>query len=249
MNTVQSKKRVAIMIDGENVPASTMSKIEAIATSLGDVQLRRVYGNFANGANGEWIDHSKDHPLDVRQVTPSKNKKNTTDIALAVETVEIVLRKGFDCVCIASNDRDFQPLVEFLRKEGAEVHGFGGDAADLKLRNSCSKYHIVLNTRKAAATSSEKVEKPTAAATKAKPPQEPSKSEAAKWAKVREALNELAKQREWVALPELATVLSKAKLQPASFGSRSWLQVFKKDSRFAVEKIAGSTQSQVRLVA
>lgn len=247
MNTPEIKKRVAIMIDGDNVPASTMSKIEAIATRLGDVQLRRVYGNFANGAHSDWIDHARSHPLDARQVTPSKNKKNATDITLAIEAVDIVLRDRFDCVCIVSNDRDFQPLVEFIRREGTEVHGFGSAAADRKFQASCTKFHVVLKSKNSPPHPKESKAK----ASKPKPTKavKAPKPDDAHWTKVREALNALAPQREWVPLPKLATVLGQAKLQPEAFGSKRWLQVFKQNDRFVVEKIAGSTQSQVRLVA
>jgi uncharacterized protein (TIGR00288 family) len=249
MITEVTKKRVAIMIDGENLPASVLPKIERVAMALGDIQVRRVYGNFASGAHSEWIVHAQNHPLDVRQVTPSKHGKNATDITLAVEAVEIMLRKGFECLCIASGDRDFQPLVSFIRSEGREVHGFGSDAADQKLRNSCTKYHVVLVASKSSANSSKVGTKVKATPTKPEEARNLPRTDDAHWSKVREALSAIAKQREWVPLPELATVLGQAKLQPATFGSKSWLQVFKKDSRFVVEKIAGSTQSQIRIAA
>jgi 2-C-methyl-D-erythritol 2,4-cyclodiphosphate synthase len=47
--------------------------------------------------------------------------KNSTDIALAVDTMELVMRERPDVLAIASSDSDFAPLVTRVREKGWEL--------------------------------------------------------------------------------------------------------------------------------
>jgi len=51
--------------------------------------------------------------------------KNSTDIALAVDAIDLVLAERPDVVVIASSDSDFAPLVHRLREKGCVVRGIG----------------------------------------------------------------------------------------------------------------------------
>ncbi len=51
--------------------------------------------------------------------------KNSTDIALAVDAMDLVIAERPDVVAIVSSDSDFTPLVGRLREKGAWVRGFG----------------------------------------------------------------------------------------------------------------------------
>jgi uncharacterized protein (TIGR00288 family) len=51
--------------------------------------------------------------------------KNSTDIALAVDAMDLVLAERPDVVVIASSDSDFAPLVHRLREKGCVVRGLG----------------------------------------------------------------------------------------------------------------------------
>jgi hypothetical protein len=51
--------------------------------------------------------------------------KNSTDIALAVDAIDLTLAERPDVVVIASSDSDFAPLVSRLREKGCRVIGVG----------------------------------------------------------------------------------------------------------------------------
>ena len=51
--------------------------------------------------------------------------KNSTDIALAVDAIEIAVNERPDVVVIASSDSDFAPVVARLRERGCRVVGLG----------------------------------------------------------------------------------------------------------------------------
>jgi hypothetical protein len=51
--------------------------------------------------------------------------KNSTDIALAVDALDLVLAERPDVVVLVSSDSDFAPLVIRLREKGCRVCGIG----------------------------------------------------------------------------------------------------------------------------
>jgi hypothetical protein len=50
---------------------------------------------------------------------------NATDIAMAIDAVELVLRQPVDEVVIVSSDMDYSPLIVRLRELGCRVTGYG----------------------------------------------------------------------------------------------------------------------------
>jgi hypothetical protein len=58
--------------------------------------------------------------------------KNSTDIALAVDAIDLVISERPDVVVLVSSDSDFAPLVIRLREKGCRVEGIGqeGKTAD-----------------------------------------------------------------------------------------------------------------------
>jgi hypothetical protein len=51
--------------------------------------------------------------------------KNSTDIALAVDAIDLVIAERPDVVVLVSSDSDFAPLVIRLREKGCRVCGIG----------------------------------------------------------------------------------------------------------------------------
>ena len=44
--------------------------------------------------------------------------RNATDIALAIDAIDLLHERAIDTFCIVSNDRDYEPLAARLRKSG-----------------------------------------------------------------------------------------------------------------------------------
>jgi hypothetical protein len=63
--------------------------------------------------------------LSIRPMVNLAAGKNSTDIALAVDAIDLVLAERPDVVVIASSDSDFAPLVSRLREKGCRVEGIG----------------------------------------------------------------------------------------------------------------------------
>ena len=63
--------------------------------------------------------------LQIKPMVNLSTGKNSTDIALAVDAIDLVLAERPDVVAIASSDSDFAPLVARLREKGCRVVGIG----------------------------------------------------------------------------------------------------------------------------
>jgi len=63
--------------------------------------------------------------LSIRPMVNLSTGKNSTDIALAVDAIDLAIAERPDVVVIVSSDSDFAPLVIRLREKGCRVEGIG----------------------------------------------------------------------------------------------------------------------------
>lgn len=111
---------VAVMIDCDNVAPEIVDFALLMAAQAGRVTLRRGYGNRTTLGNS-WQEAL------VRQAfTPCLQfqyaaKKNTSDIALALDALEALFDQRADIFCLVTSDSDFAYLCRKLRERGATV--------------------------------------------------------------------------------------------------------------------------------
>ncbi|RZT94915.1 NYN domain-containing protein [Rivibacter subsaxonicus] len=114
--------RTALLIDADNVKVELVAEVLAI---LGReprlLQHRRAYGSVQKAV--EFAELARDHA--IRFLPSTFAGPNSTDLALAIDAVELLLRQPMDEVVLVSSDTDFAPLVVRLRELGARVIGFG----------------------------------------------------------------------------------------------------------------------------
>lgn len=125
-------KRVAVLVDGENLSATRAGHIIMGAAHFGSLTIRRVYGNAArlpqwDAAPGFHLIHSG-------------SGKNATDLLLTVEAMALIHDRLADMLVIASSDRDFSHLATHLRERGTEVVGMGEATASPVFRKACTKF-------------------------------------------------------------------------------------------------------------
>ena len=117
--------QIALLIDADNATASRIDVILGELSRLGETNVRRAYGNWTKTGLKSWQEVLHENAIrPVQQFDPSKGK-NASDIALAVDAVEILHTQRPDAFALVSSDADFTPLVMHLREHGAHVYGFG----------------------------------------------------------------------------------------------------------------------------
>lgn len=112
-------KNMAVFIDADNLSnATALDHVFAELQSRAErISYRRAYGRPESLKAIEAVlwRHG------VRPVSNLVTSKVTTDIALTIDAVESVCRRGFDTVVICSGDADFVPLATWLREQGCSV--------------------------------------------------------------------------------------------------------------------------------
>ena len=106
---ISKKQRVAVLVDGDNFPFSEARKLEAMAATMGEVIIRRVFGDVKKV--GGWPEAASYQML---HCDSSSGKKNLADMQLAVVALDLAHRGLATGFVIASDDRDFEPVIQYL---------------------------------------------------------------------------------------------------------------------------------------
>lgn len=115
-------RRVALLIDADNVSADVIEQaVQRTAAEHGAIHVRRAYCNAETAVKQQGLFKR----LRVRPMVNLSAGKNSTDIALAVDAIDLVIAERPDLVVLVSSDSDFAPLVIRLREKGCRVCGIG----------------------------------------------------------------------------------------------------------------------------
>jgi hypothetical protein len=118
----QNRTRVALLIDADNLSGDVIEQaIAHLMKSFGSIDFRRAYSSPQ-----KVIEHTelfRRHA--IRPMVNVPTGKNSTDIALAVDAIDLAISERPDVVVIASSDSDYAPLAQRLREKGCRVLGIG----------------------------------------------------------------------------------------------------------------------------
>ncbi len=133
-------ENIALLIDADNSPSKFIQEILTELARYGKVNIRRAYGNWTSSNLKSWEAIIQDHAIQPIQQYDLTKGKNATDIALAIDAMDILYTKNTDAFCVVSSDCDFTPLVTRLLSEGKFVIGYGQRKAPSAFVNACSKF-------------------------------------------------------------------------------------------------------------
>jgi uncharacterized protein (TIGR00288 family) len=113
---------VMLLIDADNVSADVVEQaFNKVLEDHGAIHVRRAYCTAESAAKNLQLFKR----LSIRPIVNVSTGKNSTDIALAVDAIDLVVAERPDVVVIVSSDSDFAPLVIRLREKGCRVEGIG----------------------------------------------------------------------------------------------------------------------------
>ena len=149
--TTNSTDRLAVLIDADNVPAKHAAEIfEEIAT-LGEAGLRRIYGDFSNGSPQGWDAKTlAEYAIVPHQQFANTTGKNSSDIALVIDAMDILHSDRFGGFVLVSSDSDFTRLASRIREQGLDVFGIGERKAPKAFVNACNRFIYIENIEKPA---------------------------------------------------------------------------------------------------
>ena len=138
---------IAILIDAENVLPAHADLIFSHAQKLGTVVSKEIFG--AASALSAWVAPVLKYALHPNLTIKAAKGKNSSDIALVIGAMDLLVVGGIDCAIIASSDSDFSALSVRLRNSGIEVVGMGTDKSNDLWRTACSSFVVLQNQKSA----------------------------------------------------------------------------------------------------
>ena len=133
-------KNIALLIDADNVSPTGIDPVLTVLAELGQVNIRRAYGNWAKSALAKWDKITHRFGLQPVQQFDLTKGKNATDMAMTIDAVDLLYAGKVDGFGIMSSDSDFTPLVARLRQDGLLVYGFGSAKAPEAFKTACTRY-------------------------------------------------------------------------------------------------------------
>ena len=117
------KHRVALLIDCDNQSHEHLDFILKEAAKEGELLIQRAYGNWSSLHLAGWRKACEARGVRAVQTPTYIAGKNTSDIALIIEAMDILHREETDAFCIVTSDSDFAQLAGCLRESGTPVIG------------------------------------------------------------------------------------------------------------------------------
>lgn len=152
-----STDRVMLLIDADNVSVDVMEQaVRLLLNQHGGLHVRRAYCTAESAVSNQ----AAFKRLGIKPMVNLAAGKNSTDIALAVDAIDLVLAERPDVVVIASSDSDFAPLVQRLREKGCVVRGIGQQGKTGDETQAVYDDFTVLEHRKSAATAVAATDRP-----------------------------------------------------------------------------------------
>ena len=135
-----TEPNVAILIDYENVGLDSIQYLLDQISDVGRITIKRAYADWSTQRN------RRDQLLElgieaIHHFRSTKSGKNSSDIRLDIDAIDLRHTSDVDTFVIASSDSDFVPLVMYLRAAGKSVMAAGRrEITSETLVKSCDRY-------------------------------------------------------------------------------------------------------------
>lgn len=133
-------KNIALLIDADNTTPEAIDPVLTVMAELGQVNIRRAYGNFAKGNLARWDKITNTFGIRPQQQFDVSKGKNATDMAMTIDAMDLLYQGKVDGFGIMTSDSDFTPLVTRLRQDGIIVYGFGEEKTPQAFKSVCTRF-------------------------------------------------------------------------------------------------------------
>ncbi|MEZ0395898.1 MAG: NYN domain-containing protein [Anaerolineales bacterium] len=139
------RRKIAILIDGDNATASLLPQMLVEAGKYGLVTVRRIYGDWTTTSMNSWKDILNYHAFQPVQQFRYTVGKNATDSAMIIDAMDILHSGVVDGFCLVSSDSDYTRLATRIRESGVFVMGIGEKKTPKSFVNACDVFVYTSN--------------------------------------------------------------------------------------------------------
>ena len=137
------ERQIAVLIDFENAGLGAIQWLFDQISDIGRIIIKKAYADWTTAVD------KRDMLLElgiepIHLFHSGSGTKNSSDIQLVIDAIELMHQSPVDTFVIVSSDSDFAPLVRTLRASGKLVIGAGHRAtASRALVISCDRYYYL----------------------------------------------------------------------------------------------------------
>ena len=244
----EQRPLLAVLIDADNTSPKFAAAIFDEVASFGEASVRRIYGDFASPQLGGWNKVLLEHGLNPQQSPAYTTGKNSSDIALVIDAMDLVHTGRFQGFVLVSSDSDFTSLASRIREQGLDVYGIGQKKTPDAFRRACKRFIFVENLGADAveqtAPSDAGVPAPRSNGDGGNAKEPPSKVVPL----VIQAMNSIDPDGDWYSLGQLGQYMVSAhpEFDARTYGSAKLSDLLRKSGRFEVAQRQGGNHLDVR---
>ena len=118
---MEEQKRIALLIDAENVSSKYIKLIMDELGAYGLATYKRLYGAFTRSSVKSWLGKLQEYAITPVFQYNYTQGKNASDSALIIDAMDILYTGNVDGFCLVTSDSDFTKLATRLRESGYGV--------------------------------------------------------------------------------------------------------------------------------
>ncbi len=244
----EKRPLLAVLIDADNTSPKFAAAIFEEVASFGEASVRRLYGDFASPQLGGWNKILLEHGLNPQQSPAYTTGKNSSDIALVIDAMDLLHTGRFQGFVLVSSDSDFTSLASRIREQGLDVYGIGQKKTPDAFRRACKRFIFVENlgadTPDPVIANGAEPQAPRPAASESNTKEQPSKVVPL----VIQAMKSIDPDGDWYSLGQLGQYLVSAnpEFDARTYGSAKLSDLLRKTGRFEVAQRQGGNHLDVR---
>lgn len=146
---MENLQRIVMLIDADNTQIGKLEDVIGEISTHGRIVVKRAYGNWRKDVLKNWEKELKRLAIKAEQQFDYVNGKNATDMALVIDTMNLLHKNIYDCFVIVASDSDYTPLAINLHESGVYVIGVGEKKTPEAFRNSCDEFIFLENLGRA----------------------------------------------------------------------------------------------------
>lgn len=134
------EKKYALLIDADNVSPKYIDLILRETKALGNVSIRRIYGDWTEIGKNTWKECLLENSVTPIQQYSYTIGKNASDSAMIIDAMDILYTRDVDGFVLVSSDSDFTKLAMRLRESGKYVVGMGESKTPSPFVKACDQF-------------------------------------------------------------------------------------------------------------
>ena len=141
----RTDKKIALLIDADNTQYSKLNLILKELSKHGYLITKKAYGDWSDEKLKNWKTVLNELAIQPVQQFSYTVGKNSSDIALVIDAMDLLYSERFDSFAIVSSDSDFTRLASRLRESSMFIFGVGKRTTPKSFKNACDDFIIIEN--------------------------------------------------------------------------------------------------------